>query len=481
MKEKSLKLNAALYGIKIGLSILFPLITFPYASRILQVENIGKINFSNSIISYFSLIAALGVSTYAIREGAGIRTNQKKLTEFANEIFTINVLSTLLSYLLLAILIVLSPRLQNYMLLLFIQSIAIIFTTIGVDWIYSIYEDYFYITVRTLIFQLVSLILLFILVHTKEDYYLYALVMVISNVGANILNFIHSRKYFKIKLTKSLNLSKHIKSILIIFSTSIATTIYVNSDLTMLGLFSGDYSVGLYSVSVKIYMIVKLLMVTVVTVALPRLSFYIANGMNNEYNKTLSKIFNSLIILVIPAIVGINILCEEIILILSGKNYLEASSSLHILSISLIFSILAIFTTSAILLPMKKEIYILKATIISAIVNVLLNFFLIPLFKENGAAISTVIAEFLVLSISYMEARKYVKLRGIGKNLFSSIIGCLFIFIFTLVLKKVTNNLISYTILTTLGSVVVYYLVLLLFKNQLVLELTDTLKRIIIR
>ena len=155
MKNKSLKFNAILNVIKQLCSVIFPLITIPYVSRILQSENYGKYNFGNSIISYFSLIAALGVSTYAVREGAKYRDDLKKITKFSREIFTINIISMIISYLLLFILLAVPSPLTSYRKLILIQSIVIFLTTIGADWINTIYEDFAYITLRYIFMQII--------------------------------------------------------------------------------------------------------------------------------------------------------------------------------------------------------------------------------------------------------------------------------------------------------------------------------------
>lgn len=473
MFGKSMKVNAILNGIKTMLSIIFPLITFPYAARVLQVENLGKVNFSSSVVTYFTLLAALGVSTYAIREGSGEKNDNNKFNEFASQVFTINVISTFAAYLALFFLILLVPSLGEYKILLFIQSSTLIFNTIGVEWVYSIYEDYAYLTIRSLIFQLVSMLLLFLLVKDINDYYIYTIITVFSNVGSNLLNYLHSKTYCKIKLTKKLNLKKHLKPIFIIFSTSIATTIYVNSDLTMLGVMVGDHAVGLYSVSTKVYSVLKTVLSAVIIVSVPRLSFYLSNDMGKKYTNTITKIFNSLSLLMFPTVVGINLLCNQIVMIIAGVNYTEATISLRILSIALVFSTFASFTTASVLLPIKKEKYILMATIASALVNVILNLFLIPMFQQNGAAITTAIAELLVFLISYYHARKFIKIDGVVKNLATSIIGCLAMILLSGILKLFVANMTLYTVFTMVGSTVVYLMVLLLLKNNLAIELLN--------
>lgn len=121
MKNKSLKINAILNFIKQLCSVIFPLITIPYVSRILQSENYGKYNFGNSIISYFSLIAALGVSTYAVREGAKYRDDKEKITKFSREVFTINIISTIIAYIMLLIVLIIPSPLVIYRKLILLQ------------------------------------------------------------------------------------------------------------------------------------------------------------------------------------------------------------------------------------------------------------------------------------------------------------------------------------------------------------------------
>lgn len=193
MKIRSIKVNAILSMIKQVCAIIFPLITIPYVSRILEADNYGKINFSSSIISYFILIAGLGISSYAIREGARIRDEKTTFTKFSNEIFSINILATVLSYILLVVVVFISTKLQQYKLLLFIQSFAIILNTLGADWINSVYEDYLYLSFRYILIQIISLIALFLFVHTPNDYVIYAIIYVFSSSGGNLFNCFYIR------------------------------------------------------------------------------------------------------------------------------------------------------------------------------------------------------------------------------------------------------------------------------------------------
>jgi len=154
MHTPSLKKNAALNVFKTLLSLIFPLITFPYVARILLPEGIGKVNFAKAIIEYFVLISTLGIQIYAVREGAKVREDKYQLSKFSKEIFTINVVSTIVAYLLFFIALFYVPKFSEYRALLCIISATILFTTLGMEWLYSAVEDYEYITKRYIVFNI---------------------------------------------------------------------------------------------------------------------------------------------------------------------------------------------------------------------------------------------------------------------------------------------------------------------------------------
>lgn len=348
-------MNAFLNSFRSILNILFPLITFPYISRKLSVDGIGIYNFSNSIVSYFLLIAALGIGTYAVREGAKYRDNKEKITQFSSEVFTINIFSTLIAYILLFLCLIVIPKLHNYFWCILIFSLQIFFTTIGTEWIYQIYEDYTYITIRSIIFQIISIILLFIFVRNPQDYLNYAAITVFSAVGSNVLNFIHARKYCRIHIVFHFNWKKHIVPILILFAAGIANMIYVNSDITLLGLMKNNYVVGIYSVSSKVYSLIKTLISALLIVTIPRLALLFGSNRIKEYKNILFNLTNTLVVLALPVSIGLFMLAKEVVLIISGPNYLRAVDSLRILCFAYIFSILSWILSDCVLIPAKRE------------------------------------------------------------------------------------------------------------------------------
>lgn len=381
--KKSVGINAVINGLKTIISLLFPLITYPYITRILEVDALGSYNYSYSIISYFYLFSALGTSTYAIREGAKYRDTREEISKFSSEVYTINLISTVVSYIVCFIMLIIFTGLHPYASIIMVLSISMIFTTLGCEWIFSIYEEYLYISIRSIIFQIISLVMLFVFVKTKDDVIWYAITIVVSSSGSNIVNLISKRKYCDWHLSFNKDIKKHIKPIIILFANSLATTIYVSADITVLGMLTSDYHVGIYTISSKIYSILKQVLSAIIIVSIPRLSWMLGQNDKEGFSNLATRILNMLICFVLPAATGICFLGKNAILLISTEKFLPAITSLRILCLALIICLFNWFYTSCILIPSKKEKKVLLATVCSALLNLILNFILIPFFKAT--------------------------------------------------------------------------------------------------
>lgn len=477
MGSKSLKKNAFLNFVKQLLKIAFPLITFPYVSRILQEENFGKYNFSLSVSHYFLLFASLGIATYAVREGARLRNDKEKLNRFANEVFSINVFSSLVSYGLLFLSLLFVDKFHSYRLLILIQSANILFNTLGTDWVNTIYEDYEYMTKRYIFVKLISLFLIFAFVREKEDYYLYTLIVVFSEVLANIANIIYVRRYVHLKLVIPSNLMVHLIPLCLLFVNELAVTVYSNADILMIGFQLGDEYVGVYSVSSKIYQIAKGLINSVLIVMIPRLSFYLGpHGSERQYNRLLVKVLKCTLMITLPMAIGMVFLRKEAILLLGGKNYLIGASALGILSLSLIPVCIGSVLFNGVLIPKRGEKYCLLSTFLCACVNVLLNYFLIRGIGLIGAAIATLAAEMLSAALAiYFSCKTFSVKFSLDKDFLSIIVSSAMLMIVCWLVGIKFSGIVRICASVFAGAAV-YFLVLLAFHNSVVYGLLEAVK-----
>lgn len=233
----------------------------------------------------------------------------------------------------------------------------VIFSTLGVDWINSIQEDYLYLTIRYIICQFISLILMFLLVKEPGDYIIFAFVNASATILANISNIFYVRNFYKIKLkfTSLTSILKHFTPVLIMFGSALATVIYINSDTLILGILKSNVEVGYYSVSVKVYSLVKQVINAIMVVMIPRISYELSQSNHSGIKKRLETLQNFILVITLPIIAGLFCLSSPIIELFAGKSYILATSSLQILSFSLIFAVFANYFVSVVLIPYKRE------------------------------------------------------------------------------------------------------------------------------
>lgn len=468
-------MNAIFNLLQSVMSVIFPLITFPYISRIFGVDVLGKYNFSKNFVEMFSYVAMLGIPAYAAREGARIRGKRTEISKFSSEIFSMNIISSLFVLFVLFFSIIVSDSLHTYALLLFIFSITIPMTTIGMSWLFVIYEDYLFISVLSIIINCLSVMAMFLFVKTEADAYIYALVTVIASCGSNIIKFFYGQKYCEIRLTIRFNYKKHIKPIILLFSAYLSVMVYNKTDTALLGFICGDYNVGIYSVSAKIYSLVKSCLLSIISVLQTRAVILASKGTHEEQDHYLTKCFNTLGVLTIPCMVGLIFISNDIIELIAGNEYLEANTSLTILSIAVFFALFSTFYSSCVLNPHNKEQITLNGALIGAGVNLLLNFIAIPMFKENGAAMTTLIAEIAVFLFYLKYTRKYFKHRGIGSSIIKTVIGSCGIILILTALSDFHANVLIRVIIKVVFSALIYFAIELILKNKVVVDIYEEL------
>ncbi len=469
---KSIKFNFVMNFIRVLMTILFPLITYPYANRVLHTAGIGRATYVTSIVSYILLVAAFGVNNYAITQGAKIRDDKKRLNKFVSEMFFINLCTTGCAYLLFVILLFI-PKFEGYQILLVISSTSVLFTTLGMEWLYELLEEYRYITIRSVLFQIISLIALFVFVRSERDVAWYVGLMAFSTAGSGILNFFYSRKYVHLFSEKIAwdSLKTHMKPMTYMFGVSIASVIYLNSDITMLGLMKGDDDVGIYTAATKTNQVLCTLIKSLSTVIMPRVAYYFEKGMQEDFRRLLRRAFSFLMMLIVPCMVGMWLIAPEIILFIAGEEFLAAVTPERIMVLNLFFSPINGFIAYQIFMPHKKEKIIFWATCGGAITNVIINFLLIPKLSYSGAAVGTVIAEGMVMIICFAMGRKLIDIGQMVKGSWQYVLASLPMIAIYFGFTQITfPNYIVYMFAMMILGAGSYFLCLLLLRNEIVMS-----------
>ena len=216
--------------------IIFPLISSAYVSRILLPMGVGKVAYAQNIASYFITAASLGVGNYGIREIGKKQKNKEEYSKTVVELLIITLFSTLICSAFYYGMVSTLPYFQNSKMLYYVVGIQLLLTAANVDWFYQGMEEYKYITVRSLIVKILTLLGIFVFVKKQDDTIAYALFSSIALAGNNIINVIHLRKYLTLDDVKHIELAKHIKPLFILLSTGFAVELYTKLDTTTLGI-----------------------------------------------------------------------------------------------------------------------------------------------------------------------------------------------------------------------------------------------------
>lgn len=377
--------------------IIFPLITFPYISRVLLVEGSGKVAFATSVVTYFTMFASLGIPTYGVRACAIVRDNKEKLSKTVQELLIISGGTTLLTYIVFGISLFVIPEFAQERTLLLIVGLGIGLNTIGVQWLYNALEQYSYITTCSILFKVIGMILMFLLVKESSDYQIYGGVYVIASFGSYVLNFICLRKFVTFQKTGTYQFKQHLKHIMVFFAMSAGASIYLNLDVVMLRFLQSNEAVGYYNAGIKVKTVLVTCVTSLGTVLLPRLSYYIETADKKAFQLMVGKAFRFVFVAASAVTVYFSIFARESILLLSGEAFLPAVGPMMILMPTVLLIGLSNVTGIQILTPNGREREVMYSIWGGAILDFVLNLIVIPKFSANGAALSTLLAEGMVL------------------------------------------------------------------------------------
>ncbi|TDA98585.1 flippase [Phocaeicola dorei] len=466
---KSVKANYLFNLINSASQLLFPLITFPYASRIMMADGIGQVNFFQSIISYISLFTCLGIPMYAIREVAKVRDNPEKMTRITVEILLLHAFLTLLGYMAVAVICLTVTKVQTDIPLFLLLSATIFFTAIGCEWFYQGIEDFKYVAIRGLLVKLLSVVLLFLFVKTKEDILWYGAYTVLGVLGGNIFNFIRLRKYLHRDVIdfRALHPLRHLKPALHVFALNVVISIYLQLNNVLLGFMKDAEAVGYFTAATKIMMITMSISSSLGAVIMPRTSNLIAEGRMDEFRILIQKSYDFVLALAMPLTVGLIFTSPSIILLLSGEGFAPAVLTSQIVASNILMVGLSGVMGIQVLYPLGKINIVILCTLIGAAVNMFFNVLLIPRYGHNGTAVAYMLAEVAVTVSMFLIGRKYIPIQFLKKQHLHYVGGGIVMGGVLYFISLLGLSIISTLITMICVGIMVYIIVLLWLKDSI--------------
>lgn len=478
MKQRKISTNFFLNILRVASATLIGIVMMPYVNRILGADKIGSIEYINTIINYFVMFSALGIPIYGIREIAKKRDNEKEKIRVLTELLLILFITTFIGYIVLFILFYNTNLFVGYQDLLFVFGVLILMTNLGAEWFFQGEEDQLYITIRYVIIRLITIALLFLFVRSKDDYLIYALIVVLNLCGSNFFNFfVLSKRIIKNKIKfNELDIKRHFKPILTIFIAAISINIYLQLDNFLIGFISGNKYLGYYAVANKLLRYSITFITIIGTVLMPRLSYLWEND-KTQYNEFLNLSLKILLLISIPCSFFFLIFSKNIIQIFGGNEFYPALLTLKILSPLCIIVSVAYFIGNLILVPQGKEKIYTIAVSTSAIFSVMINWIVIKYFQQNGAAVVQTVSEILAIIIMIYFVRKKVKLHIFDKSFVSIILLFSILSVLFLVMVNYYNpvSITSFLTLTSLYFIMIFG-VLIIKKDNTVTLLLDIIR-----
>lgn len=465
-------------------SLLFPLVSFPYASRIMLADGIGQVNFFQSIINYIVLLSSIGIPLYAIRESASVRNDEKELSRVSLEIVILHTSLTALGYLAVGIICMTVAKVTVDIPLFLLLSTTIFFNAIGCNWLFQGVEDFKYITIRGIVVRLLAILLLFVFVRTRDDLMWYAGFTVLGTVGGNVFNLWRMRRYVKPRLHRlgELRPLRHLVPSFRIFVLNLIISIYVNLDMVMLGFMKDSTAVGYYTAASKITTVLMGVVSSLGTVMLPRLSNLIHEGRMEEFNRLSRKAIDFVFTFSTPLFIGLIVLAPSLIHLFCGQSYEPAIRTLMIISPVMLIIGLSNVMGIQVLYPQRKENLVIYSTAVGAVINFSLNCLLIPKYAQDGAAIATVVAETGVTLTMSIIGAKYIPFRLFNRQNLIVILASIVMMIPCIIVR---NYIVSDTFLLLLipiiGCIIYVSIIYILGQNSIVDEVCCIVKDIRIK
>ena len=422
-----LKQNFIYNAIYQVLILILPFITVPYVSRVLGADGIGTYSFTYSIVYYFMLIALLGINNHGNRAIAKVRENRRELSKTFSSIYMIQLVTSVsMTILYILYLLIFSP---NFIDIAWIQIIYIFSAMFDINWFFFGAEEFKLTVTRSIIIKLLSVVSIFAFVKTPNDVWIYTLILSLSTLISQLVlwpSLLNRAKFF---IPKKEEVIEHIKPCLVLFIPVVAVSLYKVMDKIMLGAMTDVSEVGYYEQAEKITMMPLGLVTALGTVMMPRMSNLAAKGYEEKMKEYIGKSIKFMMFLAFPICFGLIAVAGNFVPIFMGDGFNSSIVLTQLLSVALVFIAFANTLRTGYLIPKERDRAFVSFTIIGALVNLLVNFLLIPSMKSSGACVGTIIAEFTVMMYQIVALLKELPIMLYVKSILPFLLKALIMFV----------------------------------------------------
>lgn len=439
------------------LVIILPIITTPYVTRIFSSDDLGTYGYFNSIVTYFILLATLGIANYGTKEISG---NRKSIQKNFWGIYTLQFGATTFSIFLYILACLFIPGMKN--LVAYILGLGLVSKGLDISWLFQGLEDFRKITARNITVKLFGVSAIFLFVKSASDLYLYVFLLTAFELLGQLSMWFPAREYigkphFDIEYARH-----HLKPVILLFLPQIAISLYVTLDRTMLGALASTKDVGIYDQALKLVNILLTLVTSLGSVMLPRVAHLLATGDHKSVNKMHEMSFLIYNLIIFPIMAGMLIVNDDFVQFFFGQDFQDARYAIAIMIFRMFFIGWTNIMGIQILIPHNKNKEFMVSTTVPAILSVGLNLLFLPQFGYVGAAIVSVLTEALVWAIQLFFTRKYLKEVPIIGSMTKIVLGSAIMYGILLASKTFIHfsTVINVLVFVVLGGIIYLFLIL---------------------
>ena len=465
MSQKSIIKNY-LYNLTYQiLIIILPLITASYLARVLGAVGNGIYIYTFTIVNYFILFGSLGISMYGQREIAYSQNDKVKRKKTFIELVIFRFIAIGIASIVYYFSFMRNGEYVLYYRILFFELLAAGF---DISWFFQGMEDFKKTVIRNIIVRLSSVALIFILVKEQSDLNKYLAIYAFADLIGNISLWFYLPKHFKGIKVKNISLTKQIPAIVLLFIPQIANKIYNMLDTTMLGKIIADKSeTGYYEQSQKIIRVLLTVVTSLGTVMVPRMASMFANGEKENISRYMKKSFNFTYLLSFPIILGLIAISKDFVPWFFGPGYDKVIILMNIIAPIILLMGIANIIGTQYLLPTKRQKEFSISVLGGIVVNFILNYIMIHLWKSIGACIATVLSQLVVDAIQWHYVKDEINLKEMCQLSYRYIFASVMMFICCMLVRIVSSGFICIVIQGLVG-VIVYFGILIIFKDEFI-------------
>ena len=392
----SVKFNAVMNTLLTASSMLVNVITVPYVTRVLSVEGYGDVMFAQNVSQWLSAMCLIGVPTYGLRECARVRDDPREMARVVRELLVIITIFTAVVLAGFGVSILIVPRFRQIAALMWVFLVSTLLLSYGVEWFFQAIEQYKYITIRSMVFKMLSLVAMLVFVRGEDDYLAYGVILALVVCGNNVLNLARMLRMVSFSGLGPMRIGRHLKPLASYAALSIASSVYLAFDSILLGMLSpSNVQVGLYQLASKLKGICFSVINAIIGVLIPRLSYY-AKRDPEKYGALLRRGWGFLLNLCLGIALYLLVYAYPLVVLISSEKYADAVLPVRIIGLVNLLSCMSYFFGLCILSPLDQESKLARANLTGAPISLVCNLLLDGTFGATGAAISVCLAELVI-------------------------------------------------------------------------------------